>query len=74
YAPSSLLGGAVRLGELAGDMAAGFAAVTARPAEAGGLADRGRLAPGLRADLVRVRLDGIASRVVEHWRSGRRIA
>ena len=37
-------------------MAAGIAAVTAAPARAAGLDDRGRIAPGLRADLLRFRL------------------
>ena len=41
YAPASLLIGAVRLGEILGSMAAGIAAVTAAPARAAGLADRG---------------------------------
>ncbi|HRO11859.1 alpha-D-ribose 1-methylphosphonate 5-triphosphate diphosphatase [Amaricoccus sp.] len=56
YAPASLLAGAVRLGTLTGDMAAGIARVTAAPARAAGLPDRGRIAPGLRADLLRFRL------------------
>ena len=58
YAPASLLAAAVRLGLAAGDLAAGLATVTAAPARATGLADRGRLAPGLAADLLRFRLDG----------------
>ena len=53
YVPASLLAGAVRLGEEAGDMAAGLRAVTAAPAAAAGLTDRGRIEPGLRADLLR---------------------
>ncbi|HET9068749.1 MAG TPA: alpha-D-ribose 1-methylphosphonate 5-triphosphate diphosphatase, partial [Amaricoccus sp.] len=57
YAPASLLLGAVRLGQLAGDMAAGIARVTAAPARAAGLEDRGRILPDLRADLLRFRLD-----------------
>ncbi len=60
YAPASLLAGAVRLGEASGDMAAGIASVTLAPARAAGLADRGRIAPGLLADLLRFRLmDGV---------------
>jgi alpha-D-ribose 1-methylphosphonate 5-triphosphate diphosphatase PhnM len=39
-------------------LAHALALVTARPAEAVGLADRGRLEAGRRADLVRVRLTG----------------
>jgi alpha-D-ribose 1-methylphosphonate 5-triphosphate diphosphatase len=56
YAPASLLLGAVRLGEANGDLAAGLAAVTAAPARAAGLHDRGRIAEGLRADLLRFRM------------------
>ena len=59
YVPSALLSAAVMLGDAWGDMARGIATVTAAPACAAGLADRGRIAPGLRADLVRVaRIDG----------------
>ena len=74
YAPASLLAAAVRLGREAGDLAAGLATVTAAPARATGLADRGRLAPGLRADLLRFRLqDGLATpRGV--WVGGVRVA
>lgn len=74
YAPASLLLGAVRLGEMLGDMAAGFAAVSAAPADAAGLADRGRIAAGLRADLVRVRVvEGLpVARGV--WVAGNRVA
>ena len=54
YAPSSLLMGALRLGRESGDLAAGFATVTRNPARAAGLDDRGEIAPGLRADLIRV--------------------
>jgi alpha-D-ribose 1-methylphosphonate 5-triphosphate diphosphatase len=73
YAPSSLLMGAIRLGELWGDLARGFATVTSAPAEATGLTDRGRLAPGLRADLVRV-ADRFEAPVVRGlWVAGRRV-
>ncbi|HKK36457.1 MAG TPA: alpha-D-ribose 1-methylphosphonate 5-triphosphate diphosphatase [Paracoccaceae bacterium] len=73
YAPSSLLMGALRLGELWGDVARGFATVTSAPAAATGLDDRGRLAPGLRADLVRV-ADRFEAPVVRGlWVAGRRV-
>ena len=51
-----------------------IAMVSATPARTVGLKDRGRIAVGLRADLVRVqRNDGVPiSRAV--WRQGRRIA
>lgn len=55
YVPASLLLGAVMLGELWGDMARGLATVTAAPAAAVGLTDRGTLAVGQRADVIRIR-------------------
>jgi alpha-D-ribose 1-methylphosphonate 5-triphosphate diphosphatase len=74
YAPASLLSGAVRHGELAGSLARGIASVTANPARAVGLDDRGRIAPGLLADLLRFRLvDGLpVPRGV--WVGGARVA
>jgi alpha-D-ribose 1-methylphosphonate 5-triphosphate diphosphatase len=54
YVPSALLNGALMLGDFWGSMARGVATVTAAPADATGLADRGRLAPGLRGDVIRV--------------------
>jgi alpha-D-ribose 1-methylphosphonate 5-triphosphate diphosphatase len=74
YAPAALLQGALRLAEITGDLAAGFAAVTAAPARAAGLEDRGRLAPGLVADLVRVRLHDAAPVTRGVWVGGRRVA
>lgn len=74
YAPASLLLAAVRLGEVRGELARGFAAVTSAPAEAVGLTDRGRLAPGLRADLVRVRLAGGLPLPCGVWVAGARVA
>jgi alpha-D-ribose 1-methylphosphonate 5-triphosphate diphosphatase len=78
YAPASLLLGAVRLGELAGGLpaalAAGIAAVTAAPARAAGLADRGRLASGLRADLLRFRLEHGHPVPRGVWVAGARVA
>ncbi|QRG08301.1 alpha-D-ribose 1-methylphosphonate 5-triphosphate diphosphatase [Xanthobacter dioxanivorans] len=57
YVPASLLQAATRL-HLADGMPLprAFALVTRNPAEMAGLADRGRLALGLRADLVRFRI------------------
>jgi alpha-D-ribose 1-methylphosphonate 5-triphosphate diphosphatase len=74
YVPSALLTGAVQLGDLLGDLARGVATVTAAPAQAVGLTDRGRLVPGLRADLVRVRRAGAAVQVREAWVAGQRVA
>ncbi|MDQ6434605.1 alpha-D-ribose 1-methylphosphonate 5-triphosphate diphosphatase [Mesorhizobium sp. LHD-90] len=48
--------------------------VTATPADAVGLNDRGRIRPGLRADLVRVRHRSGIPVVRSVWREGRRVA
>ncbi len=49
------------------------ALVTERPAAMAGLADRGRIAPGLRADLVRLRLHEGLPVVRQVWRAGERV-
>lgn len=74
YVPAALLLSAVRLGELWGNMARGLATVTSAPARTVQLDDRGQIAPGLRADLLRFRmLDGFpAARGV--WSRGMRVA
>jgi alpha-D-ribose 1-methylphosphonate 5-triphosphate diphosphatase len=74
YVPSSLLSAALMLGDLWGDTACGIATVTAAPAQAAGLDDRGHLAPQARADVIRVaRLAGAAA-VRGVWVQGRRVA
>jgi len=73
YVPSALLSGALMLGDLWGDMARGIACVTAAPAEATGLDDRGHLVPGARADLIRVARIGSAAAVRGVWVEGRRV-
>lgn len=74
YVPSALLYSAVLLGELWGDLPRAMATVTSAPAAAVGLSDRGRLQPGLRADLLRFALiDGVpALRGV--WAAGQRVS
>ena len=74
YAPSSLLSAAVRLGLENGDMAAGLARVTSAPACAAGLDDRGKIAPGLRADLIRFRMVDDMPVPLGAWVRGRRVA
>jgi alpha-D-ribose 1-methylphosphonate 5-triphosphate diphosphatase len=74
YVPASLLHAAVILHTGLGlSLPAAIATVTATPADRVGLGDRGQLAPGRRADLLRVRLvDGLpVLRAV--WRQGWRI-
>lgn len=74
YIPSSLLLGACHLARLWGDLPRAFATVTAAPAEATGLCDRGRIATGLRADLIRLADIDRTARVTGSWVKGRRIA
>lgn len=74
YVPASLLTSALLLGEIWGDLARGIATVTAAPAQAAGLTDRGRIAPGLRADLVRLRPVSGSAVVRGVWSAGRRAA
>lgn len=73
YAPSSLLMGAVKMGEETGDLCAGIAAVTAAPALAAGLDDRGSIAIGKRADLVRFAMAGDLPAVRATWSRGERV-
>lgn len=58
YVPAALLAAAVKIGALTGDMARGIATVTDAPARAVGLNERGRIEPGMRGDLLRVRMEG----------------
>ncbi len=58
YVPSALLLAAVQLGQRYGDMARGMATVTRTPARAAGLVDRGEVALGQRADLIRFAIRG----------------
>jgi alpha-D-ribose 1-methylphosphonate 5-triphosphate diphosphatase len=76
YIPASLLLAAIRLtrDEFGFSLPAAIATVTANPADAAALDDRGRIETGRRADLVRVRM--IAGRPVVRaaWREGERVA
>lgn len=76
YVPRSPLDAAFAIAEdpdLDLDLAQTIAMVTAAPARIAGLADRGRIAPGLRADLVQVRRAGGFNTVMAAWRAGRRV-
>lgn len=55
------------------DLPATIAMVTQAPAKLTGLADRGRIETGLRADLVQVRLEGAQPVVRGVWRQGARV-
>ena len=74
YVPASLLMAAFRLvREAAYGIPQAVATVSLNPARAVGLQDRGAIAPGLRADLVRVRLVGDQPLVRAVWRDGLRV-
>jgi alpha-D-ribose 1-methylphosphonate 5-triphosphate diphosphatase len=76
YIPSSLLMGALQLPAHvpAIDLASAVRTVTKAPAEAVGLNDRGELAAGKRADVIRVHIAGDVPVVRTVWREGRRVA
>ncbi|MDZ4093448.1 MAG: alpha-D-ribose 1-methylphosphonate 5-triphosphate diphosphatase [Paracoccaceae bacterium] len=74
YVPSALLTAALSLGDLWGDMARGVATVTRTPAAATGLADRGHLDIGARADVIRVARIADAAAVRGAWVQGNRVA
>ena len=74
YVPSALLTGAFLLADLWGDLPRGIATVTSAPARASGLSDRGAIAMGRHADLVRVARIGQMPVVRSVWCHGRRVA
>ena len=79
YVPSSLLMSAFELHQgLGWALPRAVAAISRSPARSIGLHDRGEIAVGLRADLIRVRLsasDGAArGTVLQTWRQGQRVA
>jgi alpha-D-ribose 1-methylphosphonate 5-triphosphate diphosphatase len=76
YIPSSLLMAALQLPGRAPaiDLAAAVRTVTKAPAEAVGLSDRGEIAVGKRADLIRVHVARDIPVVRAVWREGQRVA
>lgn len=73
YVPGALLSAALLLGDIWGDVARGLSTVTAAPAQAVGLTDRGRIAPGLRADLIRAHRVERTAALRGVWVRGRRV-
>lgn len=75
YVPASLLQAVFRLSEAPHGLTlpAAVAAVTAQPAETARLTDRGRIAPGLRADLVRVAVVEGQPFLKTVWREAERV-
>ncbi|APH70531.1 alpha-D-ribose 1-methylphosphonate 5-triphosphate diphosphatase [Aquibium oceanicum] len=76
YIPFSLIQSAFFLGEVVDQISLpqAVAMVSKNPAAATGLDDRGEIAIGKRADLVRVRVDEHIPVVRSVWREGRRVA
>jgi alpha-D-ribose 1-methylphosphonate 5-triphosphate diphosphatase len=75
YVPVSLLHSVFVLHRQTGaDLSDLFALVSRNPARMVGLTDRGEIAPGQRADLLRVRDQADAPVVGTVWRAGRRVA
>ena len=76
YVPTSLLQAAMILHDKidAIDLPSAIRTVTKTPAERAGLADRGEITPGRRADLVRVHPNDHHPVVREVWREGKRVA
>jgi alpha-D-ribose 1-methylphosphonate 5-triphosphate diphosphatase len=74
YVPAAMLEAAFLAARAALPLPSAVALITAGPADIARLTDRGRIAPGLRADLVQVRLyDGLPV-IRSVWRGGARIA
>ncbi len=75
YVPASLLAAAFLLHTAQGwSLPKAIATVTANPARAVGLNDRGVIAPGARADLIRVAAPGTGTPIVRHvWVRGARV-
>jgi alpha-D-ribose 1-methylphosphonate 5-triphosphate diphosphatase len=70
YVPSSLIEAAFQCARSGMTLPDAIALIADRPARMAGLADRGRIAPGQRADLVRVRLHETLPVVRRVWRAG----
>jgi alpha-D-ribose 1-methylphosphonate 5-triphosphate diphosphatase len=74
YVPSSLIDAAFQCARSDITLPDAVALISDRPARLAGLHDRGRIAAGLRADLVRVRLHEALPVVRQVWRAGERVA
>jgi alpha-D-ribose 1-methylphosphonate 5-triphosphate diphosphatase len=70
YVPASLIEAAFQCARSGMTLPNAVALIADRPARLAGLLDRGRIAPGLRADLVRLRLHETLPVVRRVWRSG----
>jgi alpha-D-ribose 1-methylphosphonate 5-triphosphate diphosphatase len=74
YVPPSLVEAAFQCARDEGiTLPAAIAMISDHPARMSGLPDRGRLEPGLRADVIRVHLHGTLPIVRQVWRAGERV-
>ncbi len=73
YVPSALMTSAFMLADLWDDLPRAIATVTRTPAQAVGLDDRGRIATGLHADIVRVRQLDSTPVIRGVWSHGRQV-
>ncbi|MCV6595030.1 MAG: alpha-D-ribose 1-methylphosphonate 5-triphosphate diphosphatase [Silicimonas sp.] len=73
YVPALLLASAFRLARLWTDLPRAMRCVATTPADAVGLSDRGRLAEGALADMVRVSMLGDTPVIRAVWRGGERV-
>lgn len=73
YVPSALMTSAFLLAEMWDDLPRAIATVTRTPARSVGLTDRGCIAQGLHADLVRVRTLGYTPVIRGVWSHGRQV-
>lgn len=73
YVPAGLLPGAMILARLWDDLPRAMATVTQNPARAAGLADRGRIETGLRADLIRFQMMDETPVLRATWVRGQRV-
>lgn len=74
YVPSALLLSAFALAKMWDDLPRAVACVTRNPARAAGLQDRGDIAVGQRADVLRIGLMGETPLVRGVWAQGRRVS
>lgn len=74
YVPSALLLSAFQVAELWDDLPRAIACVTANPAKATGLMDRGQLSTGLRGDVLRVRMAEKTPLIRGVWSRGLRVS
>lgn len=75
YVPSSIIQGVFKLWQAGAKktLPEAVATVSRTPAQIASLSDRGEIAPGLKADLIRVTMDEDTPVVANVWRAGERI-